>query len=431
MTTVCQICVNGVNLTKHKIINCPYCQFAACRTCCETYVLNETSFKCMSPDCGREWTRQFQTTVFTATFINGRLKQRREQLLFDNERALLPSTQPVVETMIKRENLEKNLSEVKKKMNELSIQRYAIMHEIHLLRTNQPSERTEFIKSCPDSNCRGFLSSQWKCGICEKWSCPHCHEVKGENRDAPHECNPETVATVSLLANDTKPCPKCRTRIFKINGCDEMFCTNCHTGFNWRTGRIQETIHNPHYFEWLRRNGNAVPRTPGDVPCRNEITHNIYIAMKNKLLGRHKNHAFSIACEQFMAKLIRNVIHMRYVIMPTYNIGNHMNRNEYLRIQYMRNIISEVQFKTQLQRNEKRVEKKREIHNVLDIILTTLTDIILRFEAHLNTAEIDDWNMDILEEIDPIVDYANGCLLDISRVYKSRVIQFSNEIRLL
>ena len=385
----------------------------------------------MSPDCGRDWTRQFQTSVFTGTFVNGPLKQRREQLLFDNERALLPSTQPVVERMIKRETLEKQLGDIKKKINELYVQRNTLLNEIYLLRSNQPAERTEFIKSCPDSNCRGFLSSQWKCGICEKWSCPHCHEVKGENRDSPHECNPETVATVSLLANDTKPCPKCRTRIFKINGCDEMFCTNCHTGFNWRTGRIQETIHNPHYFEWLRRNGNVVPRTPGDVPCQNEITHQDYIAIKNKLLGRHKNHAFSIACEQFMAKLIRNVIHMRYIIIPTYNVGNHMDRNQHLRIEYMRNIMNEVQFKTLLQRNEKRVEKNREIHNVLEIILNTLTDIVLRFDEHLNAADAGNWSMDILEEIDPIVDYANGCFLEVSRAYKSKVLQFSNEIRLL
>jgi hypothetical protein len=80
-------------------------------------------------------------------------------------------------------------------------------------------ERQEFIKSCPDTNCRGFLSSQWKCGICEKWACNLCHEIKGDARDAVHTCNPETVATVALLQNDTRPCPKCRTGIFKIDGC--------------------------------------------------------------------------------------------------------------------------------------------------------------------------------------------------------------------
>ena len=27
-------------------------------------------------------------------------------------------------------------------------------------------QRNEFVRACPDENCRGFLSTQWKCGVC-------------------------------------------------------------------------------------------------------------------------------------------------------------------------------------------------------------------------------------------------------------------------
>ena len=99
--------------------------------------------------------------------------------------------------------------------------------------------------------------------------------------------------------------------------------------------------------------------------------------------------------------------------------------------QYMRNMITEDHFKTTLQRNEKKIEKYREIHNVLTILQTTVTDIVIRFTNYLTVAAENQWNMDILEEIDPIVDYVNECLKDTSRTYKSTLIQFSNEIRVL
>ena len=111
-------------------------------------------------------------------------------------------------------------------------------------RNTERRERVMFIKACPSENCRGFLSNQWKCGICEQWTCPDCHEIKGPNRDTPHVCDENAKATAALLADDTKSCPSCGVNIYKIEGCDQMWCTECHTAFSWRTGRIENNIHN-------------------------------------------------------------------------------------------------------------------------------------------------------------------------------------------
>jgi hypothetical protein len=208
-----------------------------------------------------------------------------------------------------------------------------------------------------------------------------------------------------------------------------MWCTQCHTAFNWRTGRIEQNVHNPHYFEWLRRNGNAVPRNPLDNPCANDINHTCFTRIRSLLRTKHAAHAFSNCCEFYLEKVIRNLVHMRYTILPRYEIVNRERRNEALRIQYMRNLITEDYFKTTLQRNEKKCEKNREIRNILDILKTTVTDIVFRFEAHLNSALNNQWTFDILEEIDPIVDYSNDCLSDISKVYNSKRLNFSNEMR--
>ena len=425
----CQICDYAINKTVRKEISCPYCEFSACKTCCETYILNESTVKCMSPACGREWTRQYISNAFTAGFINGKLKKHKEQVLFDSERALLPATQPIVERQIKLENLAIEQVNIRQQIRELQHKKMQVQSEIWNIQSNRtPVERTEFVKPCPDTECRGFLSTQWKCGLCQKWSCPHCHEIKGLERDVAHECNPETVATVSLLANDTKPCPSCHTQIFRVSGCDDMFCTNCHTGFNWRTGRAQQTLHNPHYFEWLRRNGGQIPRTPGDAPCRQELTHATYTNIRRLIQDKHTCSPMVDNCIRFIEKLIRNALHMRYVIVPSYEHGGRFQRNEQLRIMYMRNQITEDHFKTVLQRDQKKSEKMREIHNILDLLLTTVTDIIFRFWEHLNVASNGGFNMTILDEVEPIVKYANECLLDVSITYKSKLVQFKSDL---
>jgi len=383
----------------------------------------------MNPDCNKDWTRQFMNANFTQVFLNKKLKKRREEILFDIERSLLPATQPHVEKIIKVEAVTKNIMRLRTQINELNSQKFHLQNELYRLNNITTSERAEFVRGCPDSECRGFLSSQWKCGLCEKWACPDCHEIKGLTRDTPHECNPDVLATARFLSNDTKPCPNCRTGIFKIDGCDQMWCTQCHTAFNWRTGRIEQNVHNPHYFEWLRRNGAAVPRNPLDRPCQDDLNHTIFTRVRTLFRTKYINHWLTTPCESFLEKLVRNAIHIRYVVLPRYETQNRERRNEVLRIQYMRKLINEEYFKTTLQRNEKKHEKNREIHNILDVLKNTITDIVYRFIAHLEAADYNSWNIDILEEIDPIVDYANSCLFDISKTFHSKCIEFSNELR--
>ena len=222
----CQICVETYNKSNRLLVNCPYCHYESCRSCVETYVLNETVVKCMNPECAKEWSRKHIRTIFTLVFINGPLREHTEKILFDKERALLPATQPIIEAKIEARKIQKEMDGVNNQMTEL-YQQLSVMRVEHgrLLTTKnnvlnrRPREARAFVRACPEEECRGFLSSQWKCGICEKWTCPDCHLVKGYTRDTPHECNEDDVATARLLAADTKPCPKCAAGIFKIDGC--------------------------------------------------------------------------------------------------------------------------------------------------------------------------------------------------------------------
>jgi len=74
------------------------------------------------------------------------------------------------------------------------------------------------------------------------------------------------IETTELIKKDSKNCPKCNISIMKTSGCDQMWCVSCHTTFDWKTLHIKTSgvIHNPEYYRYMRENGIAIPRNPGD-----------------------------------------------------------------------------------------------------------------------------------------------------------------------
>ena len=232
-----------------------------------------------------------------------------------------------------------------------------------------PPTRNEFIKPCPSNECKGFLSTSWKCGLCDVWSCPTCHEVKGLSRDAAHSCDPDKVLTVQFLAKVAKSCPKCGVQICKIEGCDQMWCTSCNTGFDWRTGKLANgPIHNPHYFEWLRSRGEAPPNSAqlvnfGDCDV---VTDR---AVAEALRGT------TDATEPFLLqtwRLMRELQDDR-----GFRVQTAMDEKfRQLRVRYMANELTEAAWKRTLQRYEKDANFHAANHNVKDVFVTASRDLI-------------------------------------------------------
>jgi hypothetical protein len=124
--------------------------------------------------------------------------------------------------------------------------------------------------------------------------------------------------------------------------------------------------------------------------------------------------------------------------MYRYNI-NYAENNRDLRIQYMRNKISENEFKIIIQRNSKKYDKNTEMRNVLELLINTVSDIIFRIHNNLTNSRIltrlqmDNLRFescfDPLLEIDPIINYVNDCFREISKTYSSKLVQYDNELR--
>ena len=421
----CMICGEKTNKSSRLKTSCCYCDFDACRSCWQTWFLSETTQRCMSPNCDKEWTRKHLAQTMTKTFIANDLKKHRENILYDKERALFPATQIIIEKQKQIDELSKQNYELEIQIRRLRQKQNEIYERQRQLRSEigkGSRERSEFVRACPDENCRGFLSSQWKCGLCEKWTCPDCHEIKGLHRDCEHTCDPNNVETAKLLSKDTKPCPNCGYGIFKIDGCDQMWCTQCHVAFSFRTGRIENNIHNPHYYEYMRQNG-GMPRNPLDNPCGQEIDHGFI----NNMLRGIRLFYYLDPIESDLYHCSRNIIHIRYVTIPENEVDPYL-KNQDLRIQYMKNQISEDEYKMKIQRNDKKHQKMIENRNVFNLIVTTVTDILYRFINALERRSRED-QISTLKEINVLSSYVKEVFEDIGQTYNCKPLNADYYVR--
>ncbi len=429
----CAICCENYNKSSHLKIGCYYCEFLACRSCCETYILSCTEPTCMNIDCKSIWSHKFIRENFTNTFINTKFKEHKELILFDQEKALLPATQIVVEEIIRKEKVLKEIDEFNREIDELKLKIYKKQLE-HKIRSDTSVK--QYIRQCPAKECRGFLSSHWKCGLCEQVTCSQCNEIK----EAIHTCDPNSVETEKLLSKDSKPCPKCQSLIFKISGCDQIWCTQCHTAFSWKTGNIETVIHNPHYYEWQRNHG-GLDRTPGDIECglelHNQTMHNIYYIIRQRhsklytyktdenWIGSVKKIIYNWRITK-LEKIVMNTIHNNVIELRKYQ-PDYFVQNQYLRIQYLRKYINEEHFKTMIQRNDKKHRINIELCQIIQFANITITDIVNRIKDDLNNYDMNKYTLDVfMNEFNEVNSFCNESFKNIALTYGTTPYEFDD-----
>jgi len=371
--------------------------------------INDNKPRCMNNKCKKVWSGEFIASNFVYSFYNKKYLNRRADLLHEREKSLLPGTQESVKYEKKKIKNKKKIADLK---DEISMYRELIgsaQTKIRKLRDEvvyKCKKKSGFTRACPVDECRGFLSTGLKCGICSTFGCANCHLAKAGRNDPDHKCDPDLVATVKLLASDTKPCPACTTPIYKINGCDQMYCTLCHTPFSWISGLIERgIIHNPHFYAFQReQNGGIAPRNNGDIPCGGGLpNYQDVVHSLNQVVSK-----FSFGNVHMLVGHI-NRIELHYY--P--NVMGDVN-NADLRIDYLMNRIDDDQWNSKLKSRMKKQEKNSDIHLILTMFTDTLTDIFGNIILHTTLlAE----KYKFVESMDELRKYTNKQLQKIGNRY--------------
>ena len=81
-------------------------------------------------------------------------------------------------------------------------------------------------------------------------------------------CDDNNYRTCQMIIKDSKQCPKCKNYIQRIYGCNQMFCTICHTCFNWVTLEILDkvNVNNPELIEYLKISNSNITST-SNISC--------------------------------------------------------------------------------------------------------------------------------------------------------------------
>lgn len=424
----CSICIEKFNKSTRKPIKCKECHFEICFTCTKTVFKNSEKSSPSCASCHKSFDDDFIADNFPKSYINGELRKIQEKVLFEAEKQLLPATQEFAKHELYIQQLQKNLVAFEethaRQIEELSLTKKTIAetkrtvtlwyqtYEITNSNETKKEDNTNntWIKHCPDNHCTGYLSTQWKCEMCNIKVCKECHEPKEEN----HECDPNNVATATELMKSTKSCPGCGISIIKHYGCNQMWCTHCKTAWDWNTRKIVTTgIHNPHYYEWQRNNnGGNIQREIGDVVCGG-----IPDAF---LLSQFIKKTFSLPFLPPLTQELTNMIkdlymfnrfitHVHYVEIPRLNTG--ITNNKDIRISLLNKVIEMGKFMQMILTRDRRNRNKRENQAIFITLRDAGSDIMQNFMAkQLSPSET-------LEHISNLITFINKAFLTLSKKF--------------
>ena len=389
METRCVICDR--NNYGQKSYTCVKCNF---KSCVECFKLCLTQKKNCCLVCDEPITDDM-IDIVPKTFYNKYIKDKK---ITKRTKIINVKNDKIVELIMEK-------IEVNNKISELALIVYK--YKNNSSENTKKDEEKKFIKACPANECRGFLSSAYKCGICEKFFCSDCEIEKVSRNDEDHVCNEDIKASIAMLKKNTRPCPKCSTPIEKSEGCDQMYCIvpNCKTAFSWKTGKIDKgIIHNPEYYRQQRElNNGEIPRNVGDNPCGGVPE---YHDVGRKLRLNNINNIHWAGYHQL-------INHIRFALirdLPT-DIAN-VNYED-LRVKYIVGDIDEEKWKKNLKIKIKKSEKDFNIYQILDMYVHASTDLFLNLMHDLDIQLF-------VDNSTKLIKYTDEQIERINKRYKSR-----------
>lgn len=379
----CVVCCD-----KKKLICCKICNKETCKTCIKRYIEESEKEVATCMHCSTFLNKQTLIDMLGITYVKQKYSKLQNNIRISNHHNSISKYQPYAERKIL---IQKSLDEIYRLTLLLNAEKELLSS--FYVKSNKDDEKKVYIKKCTIPDCNGYLNKDWKCGLCDANICKMCHEeIKTD--DDNHICNEDLKKTIKLLDKDTRSCPKCNTGIYKIDGCDQLWCTICHTAFSWKTGKIEEgRIHNPHYYSYLRENSaDGVIRREENIDdnCNIIIGNNYAINTSRvykyvfRIIKENEDNKYDFMDDIKYFKKIRKISLLFANMIKHYHHCNHIK--EKITIDLERNDInlkdkSVSYLLKKIDKNELdtyicKISKKNEILNEKNLIMDTLNTIM-------------------------------------------------------
>lgn len=394
----CKLCDGGIKHERTKA--CSNCNLQTCESCFRMCLL-ANDIKCISCDAIMFDKKEDVKHVSTISFYNRFMRKKKDT------DELKKNTERIKKYVKKRLNINNIYSAY---CLELYKAKFGIepddahMHA-PVIEEKKKEPEVKFIKKCPNENCRGFLSSAWKCSLCDTYYCNDCHKPKNGRNDDEHVCDEKEKATIEMLKKESKPCPKCGMPIERISGCAQVWTPCCKIAFNWNTGKIDPgRIHSPEYYAYLQRTNGEVPRERGDIPCGGIIYFDEL---------RNINRLLSLPDRDNLYKNYQIMTHINEIELNSlpHNLGQQDNTD--LGVSYLLNEITEEKWKSTLKARVKKEEKNNNIYHILYMFVQVMNDLFRNMIEDKNTTIFFDNSKKLIE-------YTNEQLEKINKRYKSK-----------
>ena len=381
--TTCKTCCEQFSTTARKPITCPSCNYTTCLTCVRHYMRLKGGVVCTA--CNQEWDKEFLETALPKAFLQKDYKIIRQKAMFEREMALMPGTQAIAQAEVERRALAKSIVEKRKERKRISELLDTLSQQISQMEQEYSKhsgvvngnvsgkpDGTVFHNKCPVWDCHGYLGSNaatsekncLECGMCKTRVCQNCLETLTSEA---HSCKKDNIKSVSQIRQECKQCPKCAVLVYKASGCDQMWCTICHTTFSWKTGRQDfGPIHNPHWYEWQASRSEA-DMVDDDIGM---LTNNVVPSLFSI--------PFSYRYLSWVPCVHRLLMHLLMHTLPRFMSEYSHNDNLDLRVNYLLHEIDEKHMKRVLQQRETRREKDIILKEILASFVCICSDLLRR-----------------------------------------------------
>lgn len=259
----CQVCTLPFDGRRRRPLDCPHCKRSACAECLGSHFLCiQRPPECLFHECRRRWSESALRRLPRA-FVRGPLRRHRRRQLMRVESCFAAARARLVVDYHTVHTLRGKLRSIDSEKEKLLLRARTLAREAQVCRLrigamtrgirDMPLSQGCECAPCPAPGCRGYVMLREvysACCTCRASVCTGCMEVVLDDH---HRCSAATVAGVTAVRRDTRPCPGCKAPTMRGEGCDQMWCASCHCVFSWDTGAVRaagEVVHAPEFFSY-------------------------------------------------------------------------------------------------------------------------------------------------------------------------------------